>query len=101
MSSVCTWFYVVTQVIQRVNGVWVTLSHVVGSELRPSWITQYLNEQLRERTALMMGAAVAFVPCATIGIHCPYILIVIVVCYITDSTITMSRKQVLRAHITG
>jgi len=43
--SIRTWFYVVTQMMQRINGFFVALlNHVIRLELRPWRRLQYLGK---------------------------------------------------------
>ena len=54
--------------IQRVNGFFVVLNHVIEYvmryELRPNWILQYLNEQFIERASFLLYGCTAVVPLA-------------------------------------
>jgi len=49
MTSICTWFYVAAQMMQRVNGFVVTLlihviTVVITVELRPAGVLHYVSE---------------------------------------------------------
>ena len=36
VCNICTWFYIAAQMIQRVNGIIVTLNRIIPGELTPT-----------------------------------------------------------------
>ena len=61
--NICTWFYVVAQMMQRVNDFIVTfLGDVSDGEFSPAWIPRCLRKYIIERTTLAFYISVASIP---------------------------------------
>ena len=72
LTVYCTWYYVVAQMIHRVDAFLVALlSEIIIVEPLPFSVLQYFNEYVVERTTITLYAATARLPRATINSQSP------------------------------